>query len=57
MDMFTSYGHIKKPNFFDDFRPGDVPLNIVKQWLTFNFAKRTIESSVFADYPITQISQ
>ena len=30
MDLFTSYGHIKKPKtnhrFFDDFRPGLVPL-------------------------------
>ena len=30
MDMFTSYGHNKKPKlyhrFFDDFRPGLVPL-------------------------------
>ena len=31
MHMFTSYVHIKKPKlyhrFFDDFRPGTVPLN------------------------------
>ena len=30
MDMFTSYGHINKlklnHRFFDDFRPGHVPL-------------------------------
>ena len=30
MEMFTSYGHIKKPKWnhlsFDDFRPGHVPL-------------------------------
>ena len=34
MDMFTSYGHIKKPKwnhrFFDDFRPGHVPLRFAK---------------------------
>ena len=35
MDMFTSYGRINKPKlnqrFFDDFRPGHVPLMIIEK--------------------------
>ena len=34
MDMFTSYGHIIKlkynHRFFDDFKPGHVPLIVMK---------------------------